>query len=361
MSLRRCRRAVTLIEMMVALVITLIMMGAVATIFAIASGGINNGRAVMDVADRLRAAQQRLQFDLRHVSCQTFPWVRPETANGYFEYQEGIATDSTPLAGDGLYGDIDDIVAFTARSTATLFTDSSGAVSPVAEVLWIAVADAKANATRPATEPLYNLYRIVAPVSLAPQTKNVLGEMSIRANRNKTMGAFRGGNGALTRSAIEAYAAAHPELIVLTNVVAFDVRAWDPKAPVVSASGLPAGPADKGYNAAGTAMGQGAWVDLGYATNATGANKPYFATPMPSPSGAATKPYTWDTAPLAADYRPTTANSTPVENGIDDVTARQSYTMFPYPLRGIQVIVRVYEPDSRQVRQVTVVEQFMPD
>ena len=33
---------------------------------------------------------------------------------------------------------------------------------------------------------------------------------------------------------------------------------------------------------------------------------------------------------------------------------------YPYPLRGIQVKIRVFEPDSRQVREVTVVQDFLP-
>ncbi len=34
---------------------------------------------------------------------------------------------------------------------------------------------------------------------------------------------------------------------------------------------------------------------------------------------------------------------------------------YPLPLRGIRVTLRVYEPSSRQVREVTVVESFVPE
>ncbi len=34
---------------------------------------------------------------------------------------------------------------------------------------------------------------------------------------------------------------------------------------------------------------------------------------------------------------------------------------YPLPLRGIRVTLRVYEPSSRQVREVTVVESFVPN
>lgn len=33
---------------------------------------------------------------------------------------------------------------------------------------------------------------------------------------------------------------------------------------------------------------------------------------------------------------------------------------YPYPLRGIEVRIRCYEPSSRQVRQVTVRQTFVP-
>ncbi len=34
---------------------------------------------------------------------------------------------------------------------------------------------------------------------------------------------------------------------------------------------------------------------------------------------------------------------------------------YPFPLRGVQITLRVYEPDTRQVREVTVVQDFLPD
>ncbi len=33
---------------------------------------------------------------------------------------------------------------------------------------------------------------------------------------------------------------------------------------------------------------------------------------------------------------------------------------YPYPLRGIQVKIRVFEPDSRQIRELTIVQDFLP-
>jgi hypothetical protein len=48
-------------------------------------------------------------------------------------------------------------------------------------------------------------------------------------------------------------------------------------------------------------------------------------------------------------------------NGIvDDDTEKLTSPPYPHPLRGIQVKIRVFEPDSRQIREVTVVQDFLP-
>jgi hypothetical protein len=47
-------------------------------------------------------------------------------------------------------------------------------------------------------------------------------------------------------------------------------------------------------------------------------------------------------------------------NGVDDAGERETQAPYPYPLRSIQVKIRAFEPDSRQIREVTVVQDFMP-
>ena len=46
---------------------------------------------------------------------------------------------------------------------------------------------------------------------------------------------------------------------------------------------------------------------------------------------------------------------------VDDVSERETSPPDPFPLRGIQITVRVLDPDSRQVRQITVVNDFTPE
>ena len=55
-------------------------------------------------------------------------------------------------------------------------------------------------------------------------------------------------------------------------------------------------------------------------------------------------------------------------NGMDDLgsgivdSPGESATTAPYPapLRGIQIKIRVFEPDSRTIREVTVIQNFLP-
>ena len=46
--------------------------------------------------------------------------------------------------------------------------------------------------------------------------------------------------------------------------------------------------------------------------------------------------------------------------GVDDAMERETMPPYTDALRGIQIKIRVYEPDSRQIREVTVVQDFLP-
>jgi hypothetical protein len=48
-------------------------------------------------------------------------------------------------------------------------------------------------------------------------------------------------------------------------------------------------------------------------------------------------------------------------NGVDDMGERQTSPPYPVPLRGIRVTIRAMEPDTRQVRQVSVISDFLPE
>ncbi len=44
--------------------------------------------------------------------------------------------------------------------------------------------------------------------------------------------------------------------------------------------------------------------------------------------------------------------------GVDDLTEVEGPTPYPVPLKGIQIRIRVFDPGSREIREVTVTEEF---
>jgi len=139
-SVRRSR-GFTLLEVMVALTITLILMGLVVEVFSRIGKGVNNSRANMELNDQLRNAKHRLIQDLRGITCPMTPPLDPYMNLGYFEYVEGPRVASTQAwnnaigssGGDigvdlgaapsssqrmvnSVIGDTDDILMFTTAS-----------------------------------------------------------------------------------------------------------------------------------------------------------------------------------------------------------------------------------------------------
>lgn len=230
----------------------------------------------------------------------------------------------------------------------------------------------------------------------------------------------------------DSLSARNGEDVILTNVIAFDVRAYDPLACVRDGSVLGAGdlfPGDPGYDFILSAVPsgsfvQGAYVDLGYDTSASAAtpsdigqsqflNAPAWSrfstvgqvihsgtpgdpkmswcsvtTPPGSPFSLPRFPLfdTWSThyesnrfdengngnfdegidgadndldgfideAAFDADRDGTVSGSPP------DAAEQETAPPYPYPLRGIEVRIRCYDPASRQIRQTTLRHTFVP-
>jgi hypothetical protein len=183
------------------------------------------------------------------------------------------------------------------------------------------------------------------------------------------------------------------EDVMLTNVIGFDVKAWDPGARVYQLNGVAVVPGDPGYSKAltdGTLVGYGAYVDLGYGHY--GPYTPPLNAPTPAfygdgnPKSRLTRVYdTWSThyehdgipqsggvGDLATngfddveDQNGVDSDGDGVINSIDGVVddpgEMDTSPPYPVPLRGIQVRIRVFEPDSRQIREVTITQDFLPE
>ena len=195
------RRAMTLVEMLVALTATLVLMGAVAQAFSVFGNAITNSRSMLELDGRLRSTAWRLRADLAGATASTTPPLSLDSGEGYFEIIEGPNSDHamaryfdtttgqmadvsslsdtppapflttgtfpgpTAASDDRLVADCDDVLLFTTRSTGEPFIGRmpgvAGSVatvaqveSPVAEVAWFA------RATPGTVNPVtYTLYR----------------------------------------------------------------------------------------------------------------------------------------------------------------------------------------------------------
>lgn len=83
------RGGFTLVEMLIAMAITLVMIGAVVTLFANISNSVRNRRAVIEMSGQMRHARNMLQKDLQGATCNGLVWQRPDENQGYIELIEG--------------------------------------------------------------------------------------------------------------------------------------------------------------------------------------------------------------------------------------------------------------------------------
>lgn len=144
--------------------------------------------------------------------------------------------------------------------------------------------------------------------------------------------------------------------VILTNVIGFDVKAWDPDVGTGQY-------VDLGYVGVGRFAGNGAVV--GYTQGGVGG---YTAQALPRVYDTWSTHYedvgTWVGDPRAGrannGFDDAISETGAATNGlVDDDQEKLTHPPYPYPLRGIQVKIRVFEPDSRQIREWTVVQDFL--
>ena len=454
----RLSRGYTLIEILVAITLTLMMMGAVVTIFAQIGSSVNESRATLEICDRLRSTAVRLRLDLEGLTVTMLPPRRTEANEGYFELIEGpvgpvtapesfaqntVDDPASPLP-DTTVGDFDDILMFTTHAMGRPFVgrcglDANGKKraleSDVAEIVWfvrgrtlyrrvLLVAPGALISNN--AGPFYENYDISVRSQGGILVANTLGDLTKRECRfahDPTEFPFiadwglwglptlwdctlPGWNTGVQVPVFKPFAPVDfwsepptstifgsvaptsrmSEDVILTNVIGFDVKVWDPGAPVMR---RPDGgvllPGEPGYVPnADTAVSFGAYVDLGYfpAYQGSAANlllpRPRFQHPgYKNTAGVGlTQTYcTWsfhyehdgvdqDGDGLIDEGTDGFDNDTSADSlgygVVDDPLERETIAPYPVPLRGIQIKIRVFEPDSRQIREVTVVQDFLP-
>jgi hypothetical protein len=423
----------TLIEMLVATAATLMLMGAIAQVFSVFGSAVSNSRSMIELDGRMRTVAWRLREDLSGATARTAPPLEPQAGEGYFEVIEGAAKDSDAAAGTtALAADTDDVLLFTTRSISTPFLGKAGnnsVESSVAEVAWFL--RPTAGTTAPVTYTLfrrqllvigyaglttgatnapyyvngnyfvttptggdwttfYSNYDISARLAGDAFFPNTLSDLTRRETRflhrqNAFPYAFpeKASYQALTApNGLILTTSRAGEDVVLTNVIAFDVRVFDPAVAIGVTGNDALVPGDPGYTA-GTA--NGAYVDLGHGAVIPGVSgiEPHFSTQglgnyRQQIYGMAGRT-TWDTwsthyenngvdednppgAPLWAKVpdQGTDGLDNDANGEVDEPAEFETSPPYPFPLRGIEIRIRCYEPSSRQVRQTTVRHTFVP-
>jgi type II secretory pathway component PulJ len=338
------------------------------------------------------------------------------TSNGMVAPSSVARNTDNGSNADTTVGDFDDILMFTTRSTGRPFVGKCGGntiQSDVAEVAWfvrgrtlhrrVLLVAPGAFATAPAAS-YYTNYDVSAHLSGGNLVPNTLGDLTRRECRFAHTGSFPydvgnawywkvtspspytfptlptlsecsfngwtsslSSTGALaTRTNLDfwtnnaSYRVADNALsagstgtrvaddVILNNVIGFDVKVWDPDV--------------------------GAYVDLGYTGtgrfSGTYASNNRWAVDRRTASNDLRYPTydTWSTHYETAGTSLGDTGAGRATNGLDDDSngivddANENLTSppYPYPLRGIQVKIRIFEPDSRQIREVTVVQDFLP-
>ena len=180
------RRAFTLVEMLIAMVLTLILITAIAQFYAIVGESVKDGRAMIELSGQVRNTVTRLNEDFDCLTSSVSPWIDDGSAGGYFEYFEGRGCDwdsdgdgvadspaALSLGVTNMLGDGDDFLAFTIRAKESPFhgrVTSGGvlsmATSQTAEVAWwVGFDDVNGNGTWQLDEPrqVYRRQLLIRP------------------------------------------------------------------------------------------------------------------------------------------------------------------------------------------------------
>lgn len=385
------RRGITLVEMLVAMAITLLLMATVVQVFDLLGTAVANSRTSLEMNDRLRQARDLLQTDLSNISRPVTPWVT-DHAGGYFEYIEGPERDrnhrdmtdpSNPI--DHRFGDRDDILMFTARSDEQPYQGRAptGMIeSPLAEIIWSCV-----RTTTEAGEDVYTIHRRVLLIAPWASTEsgltleqfqqrydlsarvegttivlNSLADLALRENR------YRHRGDTSVAPALPFYMSGYLPLqdsrlgedILLYNALAFDVRIFDRGAPLYDAGGVVYGPSDPGP-ASPPSVGTGAYVDLGYLNEPLSPppTSEFSARPRQAHASADAWPApTFDTWPAFYGAANAFNGLDDTNSGLVDIDEHPYQPPYSATPAGIQVKLRAYEPDGRQIREVTVIQAF---
>lgn len=244
---RKCRpgtalparaRAFSLVELLVASALSLVVLGAVATLFGVFGRSVSDGQSVVELNARMRNAAWRLRQDLAGHTAPATELLRVEANAGYFQV---IDTGSTS-----------DVLALTTASRIAPFVGrlqgTRGLESPTAEVIWFCEPDGGELFNG---QTVLNLHRRQLLVAAAPDTGAFTNAVSTTGSlatflltsdlscRTESGRLFANSLGDLTMQAARLPANARRlqgprqgEDIILGGVLSFDVRLMEGGPPV---------------------------------------------------------------------------------------------------------------------------------
>ena len=390
---RVARSGLTLVEIIIAVTLSALLVTSAVQVFSMLGEGINEAQSALEGADRLRSAAAQLERDLGGITADMIP---PVSHGGYFELIEGNADPGTLSkresgGADSTVGDVDDILMFTTQNYTVPFVGRVGnrvVTSNTAEVAWflrgtnlyrrVLLVKPSLNSVDGAAASSYYLTSdISANASGGAVRANSLDDLMRRENRfghdasaypflaywgdarlptlgdsaSHTVGQVDAGSMTVPTYPIDFWVqpfqeAGNPtdgnsvrarEDIILTNVLMFDVKVWDPSL--------------------------NDYVDLGQAGSL------FDALRIDPRSGLTAAPYTYDTWCKGYESDGIQQGSGTEEgadgfdndgqNGADDPGEWETSPPFPVPLRGIQIRLRVFEKSSLAVQEITVNADFV--
>ncbi|MDA7951788.1 MAG: hypothetical protein MPJ24_09915 [Pirellulaceae bacterium] len=164
----RGRRGLTLTEILVTTTLTMIILGIVVGIINQMQTTINQGQSAIQLSKKMVEITSELQEQLDNVTVPVTPYRSIAEGGGYFEYIEGDRYDgsdnqnnlaqspiretfvqrgtTTGLRTENVWGDIDDVLSYTAYNPENPFTgifNGRTISSPYAEIIWYTVFDDK--------------------------------------------------------------------------------------------------------------------------------------------------------------------------------------------------------------------------
>ncbi|MFP6573966.1 MAG: hypothetical protein VB912_02355, partial [Pirellulaceae bacterium] len=329
------------------------------------------------------------------------------------------------LQAASIVGDSDDVLAFTVRSKGQPFVgrlNGNTIRSNVAEIIWwLEPSDTNKNGTwdwRPneGVRETFSLYRRVLlvlpdrtnlPVGQTQQQFYLNNDLSVRqenggllANSLADLTKRQNRAGHVPESGVGPNSVDFPypiipalgpgnlaanvkslmprqggvflgEDIILSNVIGFDIKVFDPTVPIaLEANNVEAVlPGDPGFNPTLKVQGYGGFVDLGFHRYQPGVTSTFSGRPHVK---SKLTQYVYDTWSLDYEFDGINQDGGKLDqgtngldddgiNGVDDLNERETSPPYPSPLRGIQIVIRTLDPDSRQVRQITVTSDFTPE